>query len=184
MSLFTSFDYLIRTNNGGKHTDAPLLVRFTTDGVGKRLSGESVTRCVAERHVEKSYSWQGYPLGLAKQIANYYSAGNTQRRGYNRRFREYYFDSAQGWLYRTVYTGRSIVSVLPMGGGMYQVQITVDEVDQFLVDVTQIPTDYDHWCATMSLFYSGESWCHYDASSDTPYKFESYYDEPLTVRGS
>lgn len=182
MALLNSFNYLVRTANLGKFTQEPLLVRFTTDGVGRRRTGESTAYCLAERYVEKHYRWSGYTLNMAKQIANFYSAGNGTRAGYYRRFREYSFDAVAGWTYRTYYSTKSVVKVEKVGGDMYAVDIVVDEVDQFLVDADNIPSSFDGWCGAFHLFYLGDEWAAFNGGSATPYTYEKFYDEPLTVK--
>lgn len=180
MSLLNSFDFSVRTNNPGKFTAAPLLVRFTCDGVVRRRTGESSGSCLAQRWVEKQYSWRGYTLQAAKAIANFYAQGNATRAGYYRGFRSYSFDPLAGWTYTTTFKTMSTVRVSKMDGDMYAVDITVDECDEFLVDENNVPNNYDGWCGAFSAFYQGAAWAAVSIGTAHPYLFETYYDEPLT----
>lgn len=181
MALLNTFDFVHRENNLGKFTDNPLAVRFTCDGVGRRRVGETLAYALAQRWAQKSYQWRGYSLDMAKQIANFYSNGNSQRVGYYRRYRRYRWDDVQGWTYTITHQTLNNVQPFKVGGNMYGVQIDVDEVDDFLVDVDNLPQDFGQWCSAFAMDYYGDEWAAYDASKTTPYLYEKFYDEPLTV---
>ena len=181
MALLNTFDFLNRSNNLGLLTDSPLSVKFSTDGIARKRLGESTAKCIATRYVQKTYSWGGYTLSMAKRIASFYRNGNAQRTGYYRRFREYRWDDTLGYTYRTVYKTLTDVNVSRKDGNMYTVRISIDERDDFLVDSEHIPDDYDAWCGAFSAFYNGDEWAAYSGGSATPYLFEKFYDEPLTV---
>lgn len=183
MALLNSFDYVVRTNNIGKHTDAPLVVRFWTDGVARRRQGESYGYVLCYRYAEKLYRWSGYTLSAAKQIAAFYANGNAQRVGYYRRYKDYAWSDVDGWTFRYNFRNQNQVRVVKVGADMYAVEITIDDVDQFIVDERLLPDDYDGWCAAFASTHVGDEWAAYDSASSTPYKFELFYDEPLTVVG-
>lgn len=181
MSLINSFNYVDRTANLGKRTESPLMVRFTFDGDFRRRVGETTGQGLAFRWLEKRYAWRGYTLNMAKQIANFYAAGNDTRPGYFRNFREYTWSDVSGWESKNVQRTMSTVRVVKIGGDMYAVEIDVDECDPILVRSDSVPATYDQWCGAFSNFYTGVAWAATHFGRTTPYTFESYYDEPLTV---
>lgn len=190
MALLNTFDFNNRANNKGKFTTSPLTVRFTSDLVflgAKRLPTDH-QYALCQRIAEKTYSWSGYTLSMARRIANFYANGNASdvgtgtRPGYYRTFKDIFWNAEiQIWDVTERFDNRTIVSVNRVDGDMYSVDIQVDEIDQFLIADNLPHASYDDWCAAFSSYYGGKPWANYSASSTTPYLFESYYDEPLTV---
>lgn len=181
MSLLSSFNFEDRSANKGKYTEEPLQVRFV---VSEEAHGNGRK---ATRYVSKHYAWKGYTLAAAKTIANYYATGTynaSMREGYYRKFQRLGWNAESGWYSGDTFTGNTSVTVTKIEADMYAVDIVIDEFDEFLVSDSAVPGTFDEWCYAFAMMFPGHAWSAFDPDNfpTTPYRYELFYDEPLTVK--
>lgn len=188
MSLFTTFNWNDRTQNGGKYTASPLNVRFSIDP--QRYKFGSAYFRTATRYVEKSYEWRGYTLDAAREICRVYSNGNSSRQGYYRPHAKLTFVGLGETVFREDWSWQNMttVSVDHDDGRMYTVKLDVSEADPFWFNELVTPTTFDQWAGSFaswvhdrSAYAGGEAFASVSLGTSTPYLYEAYYDEPLTV---
>lgn len=183
MSALNTFNDTFRLSNKGLHIDAALNVRFIMDGPWVLDRSDHYYKRRATRYVTKRYSWRGYTQSMAKHIASLYNGGfSASYEGYFRMLHRVVLNAeTQTWEQEVTPADGANISISNMGGGLWSVDIDLDEAEEFLV-FAGLPTQtfmFGDFCRQFYQRFPGKPWAAYGSELHL-YDYEQFYDEPWT----